>query len=101
MPESGPATKPQPVLIIMSTLAGLQVLTGGAALGDIIGVKLAGLFILIVAAIQTAMGFYLKGQVVPLVDTAAYLNEDRELIAGPAAQAQDGTSVTVQASTDL
>lgn len=93
-----PRSKPQPVLVIMSVLAGLQVLTAGAALADIAGQKTTALLILIVAALQTTMAFYLRGQVVPLADTAAFLNDKRVLVAGPAAEGQGpGDTVKVVA----
>lgn len=69
--------KRNPVLIVMSILAGLQVLAGGAALADVLGQAAAGLFILTVAAAQMGLQFYVRGEVVPvgraqeLVDAAA------------------------------
>jgi hypothetical protein len=95
-PSMTPRTKPQPVLIILSAMATLQVLVGGAALTDVIGNQWAGFLGLLLAALQTGMAFYLRGQVVPLADTAAFLNDDRHLVAGPAADGQrSGDSVRV------
>lgn len=99
--SSTPRTKPQPVLVVMSVLAGLDILTGGAALGDVIGPKQAGILILALAAIKGGMAFYLRGQVVPVADTAAYLNEDRKLIAGPASVLNDGAEVVVEPKPNL
>lgn len=60
--------KREPVVIAMSILAALQVLAGGAALADLIGGQAAGVFVLAVAALQTGVQFYVRGQVTP-VDT--------------------------------
>lgn len=78
----------EPVLIVMSTLAGLQVLTAGSALADVIGVELAGLLVLIVAAAQIGIQFYVRGQVTPNSSVAAKIDTVRaEVVAGPAAEA--------------
>lgn len=58
----------RPVLVVFSVLAGLQVLTGGAALADFVGAKVAGLIVLAVAAGQVGMTFYVQGRVTPLAD---------------------------------
>lgn len=87
--------KSRPVITVMSILAGLQVLTGGAALADVIGVKAAGLAILAVAAAQVGMQFYVQNEVVPVEDTAAYRTAQGDLVAGPAATQPDGTDVAV------
>ena len=89
--------KSRPVLITFSVLAGLQILTAGTALADVIGAQTAGLIVLAVAAVQAGMSFYVQGQVVPLVDTAAYVDTKGNTVAGPASPPQvvDGASVTV------
>lgn len=88
--------KSRPVLIIFSTLAGLQVLTAGAALSDVIGPHLFGLFALAVAAVQVGMTFYVQNQTVALQDVAAY-NSGGALgvVAGPAADPANGVPVQV------
>jgi hypothetical protein len=85
----------RPVLITMSVLAGAQILTGGAALGDVIGVKAAGLAILAVAAIQGGMAFYVQNQVTPNVDVAARVTPTGTVVAGPAAEVRTGAIVDV------
>lgn len=75
----------EPLLIWSSTLVGLQVLTGGAALADVIGPKLAGLFVLIVAACQAGTQFYVRGQLTPTTDVIAQRNAAGVVVAGPAA----------------
>lgn len=92
--------KSRPVLITFSVLAGLQILTAGTALADVIGDKPAGLIVLAIAAVQAGMSFYVQGQVVPLQDTAAYVDTKGNTVAGPASPPQvvDGTSVEVVSS---
>lgn len=89
--------KSRPVLITFSILAGLQILTAGATLGDVVGDKVAGLIVLAVAAVQAGMSFYVQGQVVPLADTAAYVDTKGNTVAGPASPPSvvDGSSVEV------
>lgn len=87
----------EPLLIWSSVLVALQILTGGAALGDVIGLKLAGLLILVVAALQGGTQFYIRGSVTPNVSVAAR-EEDGRLVAGPAAPQSDGMPVQVIAT---
>lgn len=53
----------EPVVIVMSVLAGLQILTAGSALGDVIGAQAAALIVLAVAAVQAGVQFYVRGKV--------------------------------------
>lgn len=88
------ANKPRnPVLVVMSTLAALQVLVAGSALADVIGVKLAGLLGLMVAAVQMGVQFYVRGQVTPWDAVVAQVNDTGTIVAGPAAQTTTGTPV--------
>lgn len=87
--------KSRPVLITFSILAGMQILTGGAALGDVIGAETAGLIVLAVAAVQGGMSFYVQGTVTPTQDVAAYANNAGTVVAGPAAGVTNGEPVTV------
>lgn len=84
----------EPLLIWSSILVVLQILAGGAALGDVIGLDAAGLFILIVAALQGGTQFYIRGTVTPNVSVAASVVEG-EVVAGPAAPVVNGTPVAV------
>jgi methylthioribose-1-phosphate isomerase len=77
----------------MSTLAALQVLVGGAALTDTIGAKAAGLFVLAVAALQTGVQFYVRGQVTPWDTVVAKRTDEGVVVAGPSAQAPTGVQV--------
>ena len=87
--------KSRPVLITFSILAGLQVLTGAAALGDVIGDQAFGLLAIVVAAIQVGMTFYVQNQVTPAEDVAAYVDQAGNTVAGPAAPPANGTIVRV------
>lgn len=87
--------KSRPVLITFSVLAGLQVLTGGSALANFIGGEMAGLFILAVASVQVGMTFFVQNSVVPVQDTAAYVNSQGSTVAGPASGVTNGREVDV------
>jgi hypothetical protein len=76
--------KSRPVLIIFSILAGLQILTAGAALGDVVGKDVVGLLVLAIAAVQTGMTFYVQNQVTPMNDVSAYVDQEGQTVAGPA-----------------
>lgn len=92
-------TKPQPVLLAFSVLAGLTTLASGlAALGY--DQKVIGLIGLVIAVITQSLGFYVRGLVVPFSDTAAYVNDFGAVIAGPASTIQNGTYVTVSTDSD-
>lgn len=58
--------KSEPVLLTMSTLAGLQLLVGAAAFGEIVPTPWAGLAIAAVAAVQAGMAVYVRGKVSPV-----------------------------------
>lgn len=94
-------TKSRPVLITFSILAGLQVLTGAAALSDVIGDQAFGLFAIAVAAVQVGMTFFVQNQVVPAQEVAAYQDKEGHVVAGPAAGATNGTPVTVEPETNI
>ncbi len=95
-----PATKPQPVLLFGAVTTFLTVVFGGLTL--VSGLQdnttlatVCGVGTLVTAGLNQAKDFYVKGKVVPVDDTAAYVNADRELIAGPAAAAPTGEPVAV------
>lgn len=74
----------EPVVIVMSVLAGYQVLVAGAAFGEYVGMELAALLILIGAAVQAAVQFYVRGEVTPVINVTEYVNDKGTVIAGPA-----------------
>lgn len=51
-----------PVLFAMSLLAGLQVIAGAVAFSDVVGPKIAGLAMVVVAAGQLSIQFWVRGQ---------------------------------------
>lgn len=75
--------KSRPVLIAMSTLAGLQALTAGAGFTEIVPAKVAGFIVLVIAAAQVGIQFYVQNLTVPLEDVAAYRNKAGEVVSGP------------------
>jgi hypothetical protein len=87
MPDTTPPapSRRSPVVAVMSTLAAMQVLVSGAALGDVVGAKVAALLVLMVAAAQVGLQFYVRSQVTPWQTVAAQRVEDGSLVAGPAA----------------
>lgn len=87
--------KSRPLLIGNSVLASLQVLTGAAALGDIIGTTAFALFVIAVAAAQVGFNTYVQGIVVPTQDVGAYTNGDGDMVAGPASGVTNGKGVEV------
>lgn len=91
--------KSHPIVIIFSILAALQVLTGAAALGDLIGEQAFGMFAIIVAAVQVGMTFYVENtKTVPLADQVAYVDQDGKTVAGPASNLTTGSVVKVEQS---
>lgn len=88
-------SKSRPVLITFSILAALQVLTGGSVLADLLGKDIASFIILLIAAVQVGMTFFVQNQTVPVRDSVAYINENGDAVAGPAAGLTNGTAVEV------
>ena len=92
-------SKSRPVIITMSVLAGLQILTAGAALGEVIGVKLAAFFVLLVASAQGGVQFFVQAAVTPAADVIAYRNKDDVVVTGDAANDPVKAAAAVQALT--
>ena len=92
-----PDKKPQPVLVVMSILVSADVILGGAAISDYLSPQLIGLLLLVIGGIKVGIGFYLRGQVVPLQDVAAFVPSDdrRALVSGPAAPLPNDIEVKV------
>jgi len=91
--------KSRPVLIGNAILASLQVLSGAAVLGDVLGPTVFAMLVIAVAAIQVGFNTYVQGMVVPQEDVAAYANADGKVVAGPAAGVQNGVPVMVEPET--
>lgn len=95
-----PASKPQPVLIMGTITTVLATIFGG--LGTVAGLQqnatlatVCGVGMLCVAALNQGLAFYTRGQTVPLPDVGAYLTDQREMVAGPAASVETGQSAVV------
>lgn len=88
-----PAPKRSPVLIVMSTLAGLQAITAGSVLTDIIGPQLAALLALLIAGAQIGVQFYVNGAVTVTSTVVAARTDEGTVVAGPSAQAPTGVEV--------
>jgi hypothetical protein len=88
-----PPRASRPVVITMSTLAGLQVLAAGSALADVVSADVAALFALMVAAAQAGVGVYVQSLVTPWQDVIAKVTPDGIAVAGPAHSAPTGSSV--------
>lgn len=100
VPSTVPSTKPQPVLLFGAVTTFLTAVFGGLTLvsglqANTTLATVCGVGTLVTAALNQAKDVYVKGQVVPVNDTAAYVNEDRELIAGPASSERTGAPVEV------
>jgi hypothetical protein len=89
-------SKSKPVLLYLSILAGLDVLTAGAAFGDVVTVKTAGIILLMLAAVKAATAFYLQSLVVPLGNVLAYQPDLQTgtIISGGASVAQTGATLS-------
>jgi hypothetical protein len=90
-----PVSKSKPVLITFSILAGIQVLTAGATLADIIGETAFALIVLLAGAIQAGMSFYVSNQVTPYRDVVAKRNSQGRFVSGPAAPTGEGLFISV------
>lgn len=74
--------KSQPVIVVMSILAGLQVLGAGSALADVVSKDVAALFALVVASAQVGMQFYVRSQVTPHEDVILYRDDQGHITEG-------------------
>lgn len=96
--QSTPRANAEPVLLVMSVLAFLQILTAGSALGDFIGKDTAAFLVLLVAALQGAVQFYVRGQVTSVANVVAQVDPAGVVVAGPASELDDGHRVEVVAA---
>lgn len=87
----------KPLLVWSSILVGLQILAGGAVLGDVVGPLATGMFVLAVAALQGATQFYQAGQVTASAEVVAQLGPAGVgVVAGPASVEPNGLPVKVE-----
>lgn len=89
----------KPVLIVMSILAGLNVVNGGLGALEVVPAKVVGIIALGTAAVAAAIGFYLQGAVVPANAVAARVTGDGQLVAGDATVISTGTKVELSPDT--
>lgn len=92
--------KSQGVLIFGSILAALQFLAAASALGEVIGKETFAIFVIGVGAVQVGWAAYQQQQVVPLGDTAAFVDKSNRLVAGPASGVANGQEVAVSPAID-
>lgn len=88
-------TKSQPVLIAASVVAAGQAFVSTLALTDVITKDALGIITGALAAVSIGLGFYVRGVVVPLKDTAAYVDKTGEVVSGPAAPPEGEPAVVV------
>jgi len=98
--SSNTYSKPEPVRLLGAITTGLVVFFGGlttiAGLQDNKTVALiAGVGMLVTAAVNAAKDEFVRKNVVPAIDTAAYRNTSGVIVAGPAAAVAEGTAAVV------
>jgi hypothetical protein len=77
--------KKQPVVIVFSILAALQVINGGLMLSDAFSEEVAGLISLVIGAITAGASFYVRAMVTPWADVVSKISGSGNVVAGPAA----------------
>lgn len=95
-PSGVPATKPQPVVVLGAVIAGATTIVSGLAIvlkDNPTAVLWLGIVGVVVSGVAVAKDQFVKSQVVPVTDVAAYANEDRQLVTGPAAPGPAGEVV--------
>jgi hypothetical protein len=75
--------KKEPVVIVFSILAGLQVINGGLALIDSLDKDVAAIISLVIGAITAGASFYVRGMTAPWSSVVSKV-QDGHLVAGPA-----------------
>lgn len=95
-------TKPEPVRLLGAITSGLIVFFGGlttvAGLSDNkVVATISGLGLLVTAAVNIAKDEFVRKNVVPVIDTAAYRNTSGNVVAGPAAAMSEGAPAAVTA----
>lgn len=91
-----PATKPQPVVVYGAAIAAATSLVGGLTVlfKDNPTVTLVlGVASVVVGAAAIFKDQIVKGMVVPVKDTVAYVNDQRQVVTGPASPLGEGEPV--------
>lgn len=87
----------EPVVFVMSILAGAQALLGGAGLADVIGARYVLAGVLLVGGIQAGLQFWVRNRVAPMEKVVALVGDQGVVVAGPAQpDVPDGQPVVVQ-----
>jgi hypothetical protein len=76
--------KKEPVVIVFSILAALQVVDAGLALTDAIDKDVAAIFSLVLAAITAGASFFVRNMVTPWDQVVSKI-QNGQVVAGPAA----------------
>lgn len=79
------ALKKEPVVIVFSILAALQVISAGLGLADTLDEDVVEIIVLVIAAIQAAATFYVRGMVAPWDTVVTQLTHEGMVFDGPAA----------------
>lgn len=89
--------KSRPVLIVAGIIAVIQALISTAGFADLVSKDVMGYLTLANVVLTAILGVYTQSQVTPFADTAAYVNQEGSLVAGPASPPQviEGTPVSV------
>jgi hypothetical protein len=88
-------SKSNPVLIMTCVLTAYQTFVGGLGALEVLPDKAVGVMVLAGAAAALGWGMYVKGVVTPWQDVVAKATPAGNVIAGPAANQDTGTSVVV------
>lgn len=90
----------RPTAAAFATLTALQVLTGGALIGDVFGPRVAGGAVLVVAALQAGLAYYVNYATTPNRQVAAEKLPSGQVVAGDASPLPTGEPVKVVPPTD-
>lgn len=92
-------TKPQPVVMLGAIIAGLTATLSALTIifkDNPTVVLVLGVVGAVVTGLTIFKDQYVKAQVVPYTDTATYVNQDGELVAGPASPLPAGKPVSTE-----
>lgn len=87
-------------LAVMAVLSGVQVLAGGISLLEFVPSDVSGILMLVVAAANAGITYYLNGKIVSLNNVVAYQPNkfnNSALYAGGAANERTGSTLSVNA----
>jgi hypothetical protein len=90
--------KSRPVLVIAALVAIIQALISTAGLTDIIGKDMMSYLTIANVVLTALLGVYTQSKVTPFEDTAAYVNTEGKVVAGPASPPKvlEGSEVSVE-----